>query len=460
MTTDDGAAFGFRYDPQAWAQASDSLAAAMVRCHVLGSRELRDIEQIRAAMAELVADCRESVSVHNPSAQPHDLIQVSAALGLTEAAELGRVILDGAEREEGGRFDAYSQIALSAAGLNGEPEVQASIAHWTESVRNENPWHTCPWGAFLKMRILWLGRDVVDTMGALEKLVGTMDGARNAIGAVADKDPWSFVDVAGWVDLPCMADVVQRFVPVILRAQKDDGGWGEASFKVFRALACHGLVDALRDRSALPPDWRVVRTIPAPAADLRTMAWDGEQLWLCAPKEGRLLAVSSADGAMVRTLDLGLEKMGGIGWWDGALSVTRNEPKDLLRIDPETGEVLSSVALDSPFDDFGGAAKVGEKIWVCDCFMPCAWELDPAAEHAATYRLLGGPGPLGLCTQEDSAWHYDWLLPLLIRSGPDGRLLGFGEVPFDGAAAGIAFDGAHLWVLDNTTRRICMLARA
>ena len=49
-------------------------------------------------------------------------------------------------------------------------------------------------------------------------------------------------------------------------------------------------------------------------------------------------------------------------------------------------------------------AKVGNKVWICDCFMPCVWESDPSTDGKLTYRLLAGPGPIGLCAQEDSVW--------------------------------------------------------
>ncbi|MFC1525408.1 hypothetical protein ACFL6X_01200 [Candidatus Latescibacterota bacterium] len=408
---------GFRHDPMAWAHNSHSLESAAVRCHVLQQPGEGDVEQIRGAAADLLAKLRQKVDLHNPPARPHDLIHVACALGLDEGTDIGQVILRDPQRDDDGSIDAYCLIALCHAGLAREPEVRASIERWAEKVMAENPWHTCPWGAFLKMRILWLGRRVVDTAAALDHLISVFDGAANEIGSVADKDPWSFLDVAGLVDHPRMAGVVERFVPVILRAQKPDGGWGEDSFKVFRALHRHGLLEPLRALPPLPPDWQVLHSIPAPADDLHTMAWDG------------------------------------------ALAVTQNDPKRLSRIDPGSGAVLNSIDLDTPFEEFGGSASVGDKVWICDCFMPCVWESDPTTDGKLAYRLLAGPGPVGLCAQEDSVWHFDWILPLLIRSDAEGKLLDFGDVPFAEGVAGIAFDGEHLWALNSADRRVCMLEK-
>ena len=451
--------FGFRHDPMAWAQNNDSLEAVAVRCHVLKQPGEGDVEQIRGAAADLLAKLRQKVDVHNPPARPHDLIHVACALGLDEGAEIGQVILRDGPRDDDGSIDAYCLIALCHAGLAEEPEVRASIERWVEKVETENPWHTCPWGAFLKMRILWLGRCEVDTATALKHLISTFDDAANEIGSVADKDPWSFLDVAGLVDHARMAGVVERFVPVILRTQKPDGGWRKDSFKVFRALHRHGLLEPLRALPALPPDWQVLHSIPAPADELRTMAWDGELLWACRPASGQVYAIAPDNGDVVKTVDLGLDNVGGIGWWDGALAVTQNDPKRLSRIDPGDGAVLHSIDLDTPFEEFGGSAKVGGKVWICDCFMPCVWECDPTIDAKLTYRLLAGPGPVGLCAQEDSVWQFDWILPLLIQSDAEGKLLDFGDVPFAEGVSGIAFDGEHLWALSSADKRICMIEK-
>jgi len=35
-----------------------------------------------------------------------------------------------------------------------------------------------------------------------------------------------------------------------------------------------------------------------------------------------------------------------------------------------------------------------------------------------------------------------------------------GEKPFDGRCEGLAWDGKHLWALDNTGKRICVIEKA
>jgi hypothetical protein len=122
-----------------WAQNSDSLEAATVRCHVLKQSGEGDVEQIRAAAADLLAKLRERVDVRNPPARPHDLIQVACALGLDEGTEIGQVILRDGPRDDDGSIEAYCLLALCHAGLTEEPEVRASIEGWVEKVSTENP---------------------------------------------------------------------------------------------------------------------------------------------------------------------------------------------------------------------------------------------------------------------------------------------------------------------------------
>ena len=451
---DNNGKYGFRHDPMKWATESDSLHAAMVRTHVLKQPREGDVATIRKAAAEMLARRKKDLG----NAGPHDLIQVAHGLGLPEATEIGKLVRRTEKRDENGEWSIYHTIAMSYAGLAAEPGVRASIQRCAERVKKENPWHTCPWGAFLKMQVLWLGRDVADTAGALDQLVTAINSAATPIGAVNDKDPWSFLHMAGLIEHPLMTGVVDRAIPMILRAQRDDGGWGGGSFGVFRALHRHGFIEPLRKLPPLPADWRIVRSIPAPADKLRTMAWDGERLWVCRPKSSQAFALAPDSGKVLKTIELGIDKIGGMGWCDGALAFSRNgKQKQLLKVSPATGKIVETTDLHGG-EDLGGIASLAGKMLISDCWMPCAWEFSPAGEGRLKYRRLAGPGPIGLAEQDDSLWHHEWLMPLLIRSDAHGKLLDYGENPFP-EVAGVAWDGKHLWVLDNKEKRLCMLEK-
>jgi hypothetical protein len=346
------------------------------------------------------------------------------------------------------------------------------VVRRVETVLKENPWHCCPWGPFIKLRELWLGRGVVDTAKAIDHLLSILDKHANPIGNVHDKDPWGMVEMGGLVDHPRARGMVVRAVPAILRAQHEDGGWGEGSYQVLRALHRHDLVAPLKKLAPLPPDWRIVRSIPAPADGLRTLAWDGGRLWTLKPgDDAKLYAVSPEDGTVVKTLPVNVDTVRGVGWHHGRLLLVRKKPKSIVEVDPGTGEVLSAVNLlgDIVFD-LSGVAPVGDKIWVCDDYCPCIWEYDPArpgkrvegdvptTELSPRYIGLAGPGPYDIAARGASVWHCDWLTPLLIRSTTDGRLMDWGERPFL-RLNGITHDGKHLWALDGESSRLCIIEK-
>lgn len=74
-----------------------------------------------------------------------------------------------------------------------------------------------------------------------------------------------------------------------------------------------------------------------------------------------------------------------------------------------------------------------------------------------TYRdgqVLAGAGPEYLAAQDNTLWHSDLWSHCLIRTGPNGRLLDWGEKPI-WETGGLAFDGGRLWVLDTKENRVC-----
>jgi hypothetical protein len=85
--------------------------------------------------------------------------------------------------------------------------------------------------------------------------------------------------------------------------------------------------------------------------------------------------------------------------------------------------------------------------------------IDPHSGQKLDEQVLAGAGPDSIAAQGDTLWHVDFWSHLLIRTGSDGRLLDWGEKPF-WDAAGLAFDGERLWVLDGKNCRICAIEKA
>ena len=138
---------------------------------------------------------------------------------------------------------------LARAGLK---RIMAREAEWS------NIWEGCPWTPIEHLITLWQGRTVADVEPCVAKALKWIADGINDAGCLSYKDPWGFVRLASVVDHPLARRILEKEVPMLLRAQKPDGGWGDKSVIVFRALKKHGLLDKLRKRPALPADWRTL----------------------------------------------------------------------------------------------------------------------------------------------------------------------------------------------------------
>ena len=118
----------------------------------------------------------------------------------------------------------------------------------------------------------------------------------------------------------------------------------------------YGLMEQVRELLPLPPDWRVVRSIPAPAAGM--MTYGRGLLWVHDPSEHAAIAVSPEDGAIVKALKLPGEKAEGIGWWDDSLATAGEK---LRQVDADTGQVKREIAVKQSVEP-KGIAQVDGKV--------------------------------------------------------------------------------------------------
>jgi hypothetical protein len=215
----------------------------------------------------------------------------------------------------------------------------------------------------------------------------------------------------------------------------------------------------------MPPDWRIVREIPAPEGKLYTLAHDGEALWVRECESNEALRVSADDGAVLKRVKLPEGKNQGIGWWDEGLGVTQSDPKRLLKLDPETGAVTREVSLEK-MDWINGFAQVDGELWVGDGFQGNVLRIDPDSPTEARPYILAGPCPIGLAAVPGGVWHFDVWAPAMMKTSlegktpHDGALLDWGEKPFEGRCNGLAWDGESLWALDAENGRICAIRKA
>jgi len=465
--------YGFRYDPMEFVEKSGSLQASLVRRHVFRKPLPGDDAIVQEQIGKILADQRDDGSFGDTSKETgHELLQL-LLLGIdkdrpevTRAADaILRQMRAGQNADEwyekGGVLSIYALHALCLLEVSGEPEVPHSLRELVEHQEQWNsPWEGCPWTPAVFWSALWAGREVVaDVVEAVNDGIRRVTEEMNSAGCCAYNDPWGFTDAAGQIESAQAAALVAKQIPMILRGQQPDGGWGDRSLPVFRALVTHGLFSELQALPPLPPDWRIVRSIPAPEGDLFTMTWDGQRLWVYDRATHKAVAVSPEDGTVLTAVVLPEEKVFGIGWWGDALAVTQTEPKRLLQIDPDTGEVRQEIALDN-MEWVHSATEVDDTMVVGDGFNCSTCIIDLGDPDKRRWQTLAGPGPACLSAADGDVWHVDFWAPAIIKSDLNGRLLDWGEKPFDGRCEGLAWDGKHLWALDNAGKRICVIEKA
>ena len=259
--------YGFRHDPVTWAQNDSSLEAAMVRRVVLSTPRPEDQKildaRIEAILSEQQPDgALSDHELHAMLGTGRDKIGELMTLGaspqhpkIKKAIDyvLSRDGRDPIIEEATGEYGMILGVALSlhAAGAVDKSTVRSAVQRRIDAA---DRWiHTadlCPWCPEIQIRSLWETRHLDKRADAL--ITQGLQNIVNAIDTNTDtyNDPWGYVHVAGVVDHPLGCAIVERMMPMILREQHEDGGWGEHSVKVFRALKRYGFLEILRD---LPP---------------------------------------------------------------------------------------------------------------------------------------------------------------------------------------------------------------
>jgi len=458
---------GFRHDPMKFVNESTAVPAALVRRDVFRKPKAGDEAILKKRIDEILAkqkpDGHLADGIKGTAERLMQLIELGIDPKRPEVQRVARLLLAERTKEHS---DNHKHISVRGAralimlGMADLPEVKAAVETMIQREKVwSGAWKLCPWGTQLYLDALWEGRDLVDTRPIVKRTLTWIADQMNDAGCLSYKDPWSFVDCAGRIDTPEARRVVGKLLPMILRAQKPDGGWGDGHSAItLRALVTHGFLEKLRKLPPLPPDWKTVRTIPAPGADVRTLAFGGTHLWTLDPKANEAIALSPADGKVARRLKLPEGKSTAVGWWDDALAVVQGKPKRLLSIDVATGRTLREVPLNK-LEWPHNVVDMGGEPWVYDAWFGCFMRVDPETPDKRRFHGIHGAGGR-LARAGDTLWHIPDFAPLILRSHKGGKLLEWGEVPFAGGCSGLAWDGKHLWALDRENARIALIERA
>lgn len=95
-----------------------------------------------------------------------------------------------------------------------------------------------------------------------------------------------------------------------------------------------------------PESGQVLSTIPAPTADDNTgLAWAEGSLWVGEGEGHKIHQIDPLTGAILRTI-VSNRMVTGVTWVDGELwHGTWEDESELRRVDPQSGEVLESLAM-------------------------------------------------------------------------------------------------------------------
>ncbi len=486
--------YGFRHDPMPFVTTDGSLTGARLRTFLLDEPRAGDDEIIRAAIDATVVF--EGLGADGSGCGPDYEFRAENLLLLAELGaprehlEIRRTLdlLDRLPERPREPIGGNALAALCRLGKAGHPTVRSSVRTSIENAaRWIEPLSGCPWTPTAALQGLWAAREVEDTTPIVERGLRLIRERLDATGLLGFMDPWGFIACAADIDLPIAREILVAQIPMLLRAQRPDGGWGERTYEVFAALSRHGLLDALRAKPPLPADWKVARSIPAPPGDLWGFVLDGERFWIGtrAPdttgESGdrsaceAAVAISPDDGSVVARIELPTGHGRWLGWWDGKLAVTQGRPasapvpnaedgnpRRLLRVDPQDGRVLCEVSL-TKLERVGGVAQVDDQLWVFDAFFGSRYVLDAADPRPPQHTHDEGDLPCALpiaanAASDGAAWLVDAWSPWIVKTSADGELLDWAERPFDGYE-GVAWDGELLWAIDAAGGRICALER-
>jgi hypothetical protein len=210
----------------------------------------------------------------------------------------------------------------------------------------------------------------------------------------------------------------------------------------------------------------VIRSIPFPyphsyGSDL---AWDGRYLWTSRVISGgpTTFAVDPLDGSVARSFEWA--GFGGGITWDGSdLWITNftippvgDDPTDFIRKVSTDGTIISSTRLGDLAAAHTGAAWAGGYLWLTEPKWKAITQFSPSDGSMIGWFSCPGTSPSDLEWVQGSLWISDGSEGVIYQVNSFGNVIEKWPAPI-GSPAGIAYDGEHLWVLDNTFEDVRLL---
>ncbi len=217
----------WRLDPSIWRDTSDSLQAALVRRDQQLPPRARDEDEM-GRMAGGRASYSRAKGTTN-----HQLFQKSYGEALLRDGPdlhdaFHRIIVDQWKHKgQIGHYELYAGLVMG----DQEPEMLApTLSEIHELLQSWNNKGWCPWTPALWMRILWLGRDQLDSSAALAGQLETIRDQLDDAGQFQDREPFCLMHAVGQIDHPIARQLRDRFTQSLIARQEADGSWGDFSY--------------------------------------------------------------------------------------------------------------------------------------------------------------------------------------------------------------------------------------
>jgi glutamine cyclotransferase len=191
-----------------------------------------------------------------------------------------------------------------------------------------------------------------------------------------------------------------------------------------------------------PANGSVLRTIPAPDAWSKDLAFDGNYLFVCGNNQSRIYKVDTATGSQVGSFQAPGDNPVGLCFGDGFLwnadwNSDQSKPNFIFKLNASSGQKLDSIL--TPAEWPAGLAWDDGSLWNADMKNGIIYRLDPAT--GAVSGATGTPGsePTGLAFDGTELWNADNARDMIYHfrsdSGPAAVLL---NAPHD-------FDALPCW---------------
>ena len=148
----------------------------------------------------------------------------------------------------------------------------------------------------------------------------------------------------------------------------------------------------------------LVRTLRSPLFNTTDLAYDGLDLWVCGESDVNVYKINIFNGDIQKRLNLQRGSFTAMEYGQGFLWLADAQSNKILKVDPETAEVLASFP--NPGIRAGGLASDGGRFWVSDPRTLTIYEIDTGGRVLRKY-LSAGQSPQGLAFDGRFLWNAD-----------------------------------------------------